>query len=353
MKHLLLFLSILFISNLSGAPLEVKQEIPVEKNFIIDPNHEGNRIEFLFSKPQGDGPFPVIFLIHGSQPKGRMIGGQQLVDLDYLGHFIKEGIVAVSISMPGYGNSDGVLDFAGPNSQKAVAAVISHFSQIPFVDPARMGIYGISKGAILASMIHSHYPTLAIQILEAGSYDFLSRRHQLPSYLDGIQQNMLREAGDSEEGLKNRSACYHTHPIQAKTLILHGGLDDRKGLSSAQTLHEKLLIERKSSVLKVFPNSTHVLPPVKWETIFPFVREHLLDLFGIGIKITQSNPAIQIIEIYPGFPADRSGKLRLGDAILRISPQNDHHEIEALEMTLQKLTTLLLGKKGTGIRLYV
>ena len=135
-------------------------DLHVEQGFITDPNQSSNQIEFFTMKPEGEGPFPVIFLLHGHQMEPTA-GGQQFVDLNWLDYFAHEGIIAVAISIPGFGNSDGKRDFSGPNSQRAIADVLDHFSHLPFVDAKRMGVYGISKGATLASMVHAYYPLLS------------------------------------------------------------------------------------------------------------------------------------------------------------------------------------------------
>ena len=323
----------------------------VEQGFLLDPQ-SNNRIEFFTMKPKGEGPFPVVFLLHGHQIEPTT-GGKQLVDLHWVDVFTREGILAVSISIPGFGNSEGIRDFSGPNSQKAVAAVIQHFSHLPFVDPKRMGIYGCSKGATLASMVHAYYPDLLVQILEAGWYDLNNCIGLMPNYLERIKENIVAETGASEEALKERSAVHSTQIINSKTLILVGEFDDRRTLPSAVALHDKLTREGKDCQLKVFPRELHCLSADKWEAIIPFVRKHFFDLYGIGIKPVLIMPAIHIAKIFPSSPADLSEKLKIGDVILRISPNNDEEEIDVLRMAIPQFISLTLGKKGTTIRLHV
>lgn len=343
---------IVFLLTLAPCYGKGAEESPIEHQFITDP-HQGHPIEYFMLKPEGTGPFPVIFLLHGYQALENSPGGKQLVDFHYLEPFVKEGIVAVAISIPGHGRSGGVRDFSGPSSQKAVAALIDHFATLSFIDSKRMGVYGISKGAILASMVHKYTESLSLQILESGSYDLFARKRELPAYLKGILQNMSREAGDSDEALRERSAIYNTDYIHSKTLILVGEFDDRRTLPSSLALHEKLISEGKESQLKIFLNELHDLPREKWSTIIPFVRQHFFDLYGIGINVTSIRPAICVTKIHPDSPASLSGKLRIGDVILRISPQNDETEIDALHMPTHQFIPLMLGKKGTSVRLHV
>ncbi len=66
------------------------------------------------------------------QDDKKSIGGKLFVDRKILDFFVNEGIVAVSISSPGFGNSQGNRDFSGPISQQAIKTVIHHFKNLPF-----------------------------------------------------------------------------------------------------------------------------------------------------------------------------------------------------------------------------
>jgi hypothetical protein len=343
MFYRLLFTSLFFFNCLFSNE--------IEESFIINP-HTHEKIEFFFLKPSNEGPHPVIFIIHGDQPNPSK-GGKQLVEAGYLQKFTNENVLAVAVSIPGYGNSEGLRDYAGPRSQQAIGEVIYHFSQLPFVNPSKMGLYCISKGAILGSMIHRYSPPLALQILEAGAYDLILRSSELPTYLHRILDVIKQETENTEGALKERSAVYHTQHVKANTLILHGEVDDRMGLSSAKQLHSLFLSQGKKSTLKIFPKTPHHILPEKWNTIIPFIRMNFFEICGIGIEIRQCFPAIQITDIYPNSQAAKAEKLQIGDAILGISPNNDDNEIDALEMTLSQFTALMLGKQGTSVRLHV
>lgn len=323
-----------------------------EQNFIQNPDNSGNRIEFFIKKPEGQGPFPVIFLLHGHQ-RDPSVGGVEFFKANVDSNFIQEGIAVVAISIPGFGNSGGNRDFSGPNSQKAIASVIDHCSKFHYIDAKRMGVYGISKGATLASMIPAHYPTLTLQILEAGRYDLTTYREDLPDYLEAIKTNITTETGGSESALKERSALYNTRYITGKTLLLAGEFDDRRTVPTTRQLHKKLSEEGKESEMVIYPNQLHILSAEKWQAIIPFVRKHLLDLHGIGIHCRAIGSAIQVDRIISGSAADLQGKLKIGDVVLCISPSNDDTEINALSLPISKFVQLVIGKKGSSIRLHV
>lgn len=349
----LFFCLSLLLNNCASAGVADKHNEHIQKEMILNPEKKENEIEFFMLKPRGDGPFPVVFLLHGYQPIENSLGGKQLLEYGYLERFAKEGIVAVSISVPGYGNSTGKRDFGGPDSQQAIIAVINHVKTFDFVDYSKMGIYGISRGAQLAGMVASRSPDVSIQILESGFYDLVSFCSEIPEYLGEIRNSVIQEGGNTHEALVERSPLYHINSTRAATLILQGEFDDRRQLPSAQLLHTKLIDQGVESLLKVYLGELHVLPPDKWDVIIPFVRQHFFNIYGIGIKVSDSTPAIQILKIHPDSPAQKSGKLKVGDAILSISPMNDDIEIDTLRMPINKFVSFLLGKKDSQIRLHV
>lgn len=311
-------------------------------------------IQVFSEKPSGEGPFPVLFILHGDQ-KDPSLGAKQMVDFGYLDLFQQEGIFPVAISMPGYGGSKGENDLAGEVSQKAIAHIIDYIAHLPFVNPRKMGVYGISKGAILASLLHKWYPHLNLQILEAGIYDIGSTYPKMPPYFPKFLSHVQAiQKKEGQAGLKNRSAIYYTDSMPNKTLILHGEIDDRQGLPSAIKLHEALLHQNKMSILKVLPKEPHMLSnDKKRDIIIPFLKETFLEIYGIGIKIARCFPALQIYEILPGSSAEKSGKLLVGDVILKIAPFNDDCVIELLNEPLEKFRSLTWGPKNTFLRLYI
>ncbi len=357
MKRALIKLLLFPVVAIQGYAYELQKDWPevpeIEQRFIDNPCDTHHQIEVFTLKPRGTGPFPVVFLLHGHQPPDHSTGGKQLIELGYLHPFVREGVIAVAISIPGFGHSDGDRDFSGPNSQKVVAAVVDHFMQFPFVDPQKMGIYGISKGATLASMVHKYTPTLLLQILEAGWYDLTTCSSLMPDYLEKIKENIVIETGGSKDSLIERSAIYNTQHIHCKTLILLGEFDDRRTLPSSVALHDKLISEEKDSQLIIYPNELHCLSEDKWSAVISFVRKQFFGLYGIGINLSLIMPAIHVAKIHPNSPAALSKALHVGDVILRISPNNDEEEIDVLRMPIPQVAALILGKKGTAVRLHV
>jgi dipeptidyl aminopeptidase/acylaminoacyl peptidase len=146
----------------------------------------------------------------------------------------KRGYVTAAMSQPGFGNSSGPPDFCGPFTQQAALVALDFLRQQKFVKPAKVALYGYSRGAIVAAMVVTQDPRLAAVVLGAGAYDFFTWHPTFP----GMAWNIAEEAGTSSAGYLARSAIYHAEEIKAPVLLLHGGADERIPVQQAQAFAE-------------------------------------------------------------------------------------------------------------------
>jgi dipeptidyl aminopeptidase/acylaminoacyl peptidase len=244
----------------------------VHSESLPHPDDPRARIELFWTKPGGEGPWPVLLLIHGHQ-EGERPGARAYVDGGALARFAAIGVLAAAVSQPGYGKSNGPPDFCGPRSQRTVTAAVRHLRLQPFVDGKRIALFGYSRGAVVAAMAAAELPDLAGLVLGAGIYDL---KETYPRLAAGIRANIDREAGTSDEAYRARSPMFHVQRIKAPTLILHGSDDDRAAASSAKTFGAALQKAGTAAEVVIFPATGHGIPPAQqraeWE---PFLRRHL------------------------------------------------------------------------------
>jgi dipeptidyl aminopeptidase/acylaminoacyl peptidase len=191
---------------------------PIRSESLAHPDDPAKRIEIVWTKPAGEGPWPVLLLVHGHQ-EGDRPGARVYLDGGGLNRFAQFGVLAAAVSQPGYGKSDGPPDFSGPRSQRAVVAAIEHFRKQPQADAKRVALFGYSRGAVVASMVATQVPDLAAVVLGAGIYDL---KATYPRLERGIRVNIDREAGKSDDAYRARSAIFLVDRIKAPTLVLHG-----------------------------------------------------------------------------------------------------------------------------------
>ncbi len=244
----------------------------IHREFLSHSKNKPKKIEVFWTKPAGEGPWPAIVFIHGHQEI--RIGGEAFVKWGRLRRMARRGYVAASVSQPGYGNSDGPPDFCGPFTQNAVLQAIAFLREKPFVKADKVGLIGVSRGAIVASMVATQDPKLAAVVLLAGTYDLEEAYPKI--YLQGIIRNIDFETGGSAAAFRARSAIHHAKKIKSPLLILHGENDDRLGPSQAETLGRKVRANGIPVQVKMFEGVGHSIPvPLRWREIYPFLREYL------------------------------------------------------------------------------
>lgn len=109
--------------------------------------------------PAGDGPFPAVALIHGSQ------GDDRHVYRHYADHFARSGIAALIYDKRGTGGSTGNWRTADAEPLTADAlAGIDFLKQHPAIDPGAIGVWGISQGGWLVALTAKQDPDIAFVI---------------------------------------------------------------------------------------------------------------------------------------------------------------------------------------------
>jgi dipeptidyl aminopeptidase/acylaminoacyl peptidase len=244
----------------------------IHRELIPHSQDARKRIELFWTRPAGDGPYPVLLLIHGHQEYLRN-GGEAFVRTGRLGIIASRGYVAAALSQPGYGDSDGPPDYCGPFTQDATMVAVDFLRRQPFVDSKRVALYGYSRGAIVASMVATRDPRLAAVVLGAGAYDFFS---WYPTPLPAIDANIRLETGASAEAFRARSAIYHAEQIRAPVLLLHGAQDERIPMRQAEAFAEKLRASGVAVTLKIFPSARHgIAIDEQYREIYPFLEQAL------------------------------------------------------------------------------
>jgi len=77
-----------------------------------------------------------------------------------------------------------------------------------------------------------------------------------------------------------------------------------------------------------------------------------LSLVGIGAVLRSEDGYAKIVELVPGGPADRGGKLKVNDRIVAVA-QGDGEFEDVVDMKLDRVVERIRGKKGTTVRLQV
>ena len=106
-----------------------------------------------------------------------------------------------------------------------------------------------------------------------------------------------------------------------------------------------------SSLTRIYdPHSVYMAP----DTQEDFDISMRLSLQGIGAVLTTKDSYVQVVEIVPGGPADRDGRLKADDRIIGVAQgENPGEPVNVIGMRLRKVVQLIRGPKGTTVDLTV
>jgi len=223
---------------------------PVQPTYIK--TRDGLYVAAAIRKPKGDGPFPAMIMFHGA-PGGR--GMEQLVGWsrgDTGGpvweRFLQEGYVVAVADYRG-GNMNLT---SSPSTNGMVTsiddglAVIDYIKALPYVDPGRINLYGVSLGGNLVMYLVSKVPVHSAIVGAPAVLWFLGI--PFPSHAAGADV-LKNPQPDPEIARKN------IEPIRTPILILVGTAD--RLMPVAIALHDALAAAGKTVRLDIYENGYH------------------------------------------------------------------------------------------------
>jgi dipeptidyl aminopeptidase/acylaminoacyl peptidase len=212
----------------------------------------GGRIEAYVTRPQGEGPFPLLVMLHGHSFVGR--GAEQV--LSTAQRFAREICFAsVAISLPGYGGSEGSQGSVEDSTRQAVKDGLAFAQQLQWVDKRQTFFYGVSRGAIVAAAMLNDVEGIDGAVLYSGAYDLGRLYRDTPSFW---VRKILNPNGDANPKLFNLLADGAKWTVP--TLILHGEQDQVIPVNQARLLRDRLKSAGVYHQLVVYPDRGHFLP---------------------------------------------------------------------------------------------
>lgn len=136
-------------------------------------------------------------------------------------------------------------------SREQAAAARAILAKRPYVDPARIGIWGWSGGGSMTLNMLFRHPEL---------YSMGMSVAPVPNqrYYDTIyQERYMGLPGDNTEGYRLGSPITHTAGLRGKLLLMHGTGDDNVHYQGAEALINEMIALNKPFTMMAYPNRSH------------------------------------------------------------------------------------------------
>ena len=205
-------------------------------------NEHGQRVHGFFVAPEGEGPFPVVMLVHG---------GPTSLDTDrwnpHAQAFVDMGFVVGMVNYRGslgYGREwrDALIGNVGGPELEDVNAGLRDLVERGLADPARAVIAGGSWGGYVTLLELGKHPelwTCGVAIVPVG--DYVASYEQSSPLLQAYDRALLGgEPKDVPELMRDRSPINFADEVRAPVLVMIGRNDSRCPFDQAMAYVERL-----------------------------------------------------------------------------------------------------------------
>jgi len=163
----------------------------------LDPPGERHEIPFegaamvgILRRPRETGNSPVVIMIPGLDSTKEEVRSTEAL-------FLERGLATFSVDGPGQGEAEYDLPIRG-DWEIPGAAICEYLSELPGIDPQRIGVWGVSLGGYYAPRVASGVSQIRACIGLSGPYNFGSIWEGLPQLTRETFQVRSR-AGDEVE----------------------------------------------------------------------------------------------------------------------------------------------------------
>lgn len=219
---------------------------------------DGLKVSGYLAKPKAAGDYPCLVWNRGGN---REFGAwnDRLAAL-VLGRAASWGYVVIATQYRGNAGGEGREDFGGDDVND-VLALLRTLEQVPGADATRVGLYGQSRGGMMAYRALTRTDRFAAAVIDAGMADLADSVARRPD-MERVAAELIPEwATDRAAAIESRSAVRWAEKISATTpvLLLHGTADDRVDVSQAQGMAAALAAAGRAHELVLFEGGDHAL----------------------------------------------------------------------------------------------
>ncbi len=247
-------------------------------------NADGVQLDGWVVKPPTFDPnkkYPVLFYVYGEPASQTVVDEWDGFQTLWFTMLAQQGYVVISVDNRGTPSPRGrdfrkaiyrKVGILNSHDQAAAAAVITHW---PYIDPARVAVWGWSGGGSMTLNLMFRSP----EIYKVGmSVAPVSDEH----FYDTIyQERYMGVPQENEEAYRLGSPINFADQLQGKLLLVHGSGDDNVHFQNSEALINKLITANKPFTFMDYPNRSHCICEGKgtsrhlFELLTRFLRENI------------------------------------------------------------------------------
>ena len=161
----------------------------------------------------------------------------------------------------------------GPDDQAQAAQVV--MGERPYINPARVGVWGWSGGGSMTLNLMFKYPAIyqtGIAVAAVSDQRF---------YDTIYQERYMGLPEDNEEGFKNGSPITFANQLEGNLLLIHGTGDDNVHYQAFEAVVNELIKHNKQFTMMAYPNRSHAIKEGEntnrhlYELMYRYLRDNL------------------------------------------------------------------------------
>ena len=230
----------------------------VQKELITFQTQSGVSLNGYMLKPanmQEGRQYPLFMFVYGGP------GSQQVLDgwdgsIAWKQMLVQKGYIVACVDNRGTGyrgeefRKCTYMQLGKLETQDQIEAAV-YFGELPYVDAARIGIFGWSYGGYMSSLcltLGADVFKLGIAVAPVTNWRF---------YDSIYTERYMRTPQENPSGYDHNSPIHHAGKLKGKFLLIHGSADDNVHLQNTMAFTEKLVQAGRQFEMQIYPDKNH------------------------------------------------------------------------------------------------
>jgi dipeptidyl aminopeptidase/acylaminoacyl peptidase len=252
------------LERLTQLPRPVSSDDLREPELHRFPSFDGESVPVFLWEPEGDGPFPVVVMVHGG-PESQFQPAFLPSYTPFQQHLVSRGYAVAAPNVrgsTGYGKRYEHLDDLRLrlDSVRDLASLHEWLGARSTIDGSRAALYGRSYGGYMVLAGLAFQPELWAAGVECvGISNFVTFLENTAAWRRAVREPEYGSIERDRDFLLEASPITHVDRIRAPLFIQHGANDPRVPLSETEQIHRVLTEKGIRCELLVHADEGHMI----------------------------------------------------------------------------------------------